>query len=251
VWLDEVPSVLEELGERWRLDWGELIQSGSRSVVIQCGAAVLKLGPEPARIAREAAALARWEPPCVPAVLAVDECRGALLLEAIEPGTPLADQSPPPAPDAVAALLAELHIEAGPSDPPVAQRVEDLFESSRKLYELEPSLVDVVSPELYERSRLFALQLAGDAVAPVLLHGDLTPVNVLDGGERGLVAIDPSPCVGDPAFDAVDLVFFGAVYPEGRVRDWCRAFAAMAALEIAERDRVVRSDLLELAAQVA
>jgi streptomycin 6-kinase len=31
----------------------------------------------------------------------------------------------------------------------------------------------------------------------------LTPSSILDGGaERGLVAIDPAPCLGDPAFDA-------------------------------------------------
>ncbi|OUC96640.1 hypothetical protein CA984_14275 [Streptosporangium minutum] len=39
-----------------------------------------------------------------------------------------------------------------------------------------------------------------------LVHGDLHPGNVLDGGPRGLVVIDPRPCVGDPAFDAVDWV---------------------------------------------
>ena len=88
-------------------------------------------------------------------------------------------------------------------------------------------------------------------ISPVL-HGDLTPVNVLDGGdERGLVAIDPAPCVGDPAFDAIDLVLWRAedvgtitarveeLAPAigaeaGRLRDWCAAFAGMVALEIAE-----------------
>jgi len=44
---------------------------------------------------------------------------------------------------------------------------------------------------------------------PVLLHGDLHPSNVLDGGAaRGLVAIDPRPCVGEAAFDAVDWVLW-------------------------------------------
>ena len=80
-------------------------------------------------------------------------------------------------------------------------------------------------------------------------HGDLTPVNVLDGGaERGLVAIDPAPCLGDPAFDPVDLVFFHAGDVEtiaaraeelapaigadaGRLLGWCVAFAGMVALE--------------------
>jgi streptomycin 6-kinase len=38
-----------------------------------------------------------------------------------------------------------------------------------------------------------------------LLRGDLTPSNILDrGAGRGLVAIDPAPCVGNAAFDAVD-----------------------------------------------
>lgn len=69
----------------------------------------------------------------------------------------------------------------------------------------------MIPPALYERGRASALQLAADATATVLLHGDLTPANVLDGGSaRGLVAIDPAPCLGDPAFDAVDLVFWQA-----------------------------------------
>jgi streptomycin 6-kinase len=45
----------------------------------------------------------------------------------------------------------------------------------------------------------------------VLLHGDLHFGNVLDGGlSRGLVAIDPKACIGDPCFDAVDYVVAGA-----------------------------------------
>ena len=40
-----------------------------------------------------------------------------------------------------------------------------------------------------------------------LVHGNLHPGNVLRGGPgRGVVAIDPRPCLGDPAFDAVDWV---------------------------------------------
>nr|WP_239155448.1 aminoglycoside phosphotransferase family protein [Amycolatopsis sp. FDAARGOS 1241] len=45
----------------------------------------------------------------------------------------------------------------------------------------------------------------------VLLHGDLHLGNVLDGGpSRGLVAIDPKACIGDPCFHAVDYVVAGA-----------------------------------------
>jgi streptomycin 6-kinase len=98
----------------------------------------------------------------------------------------------------------------------------------------------------------------------------LTPSNVLDGGaERGLVAIDPAPCLGDPAFDAVDLLCWQAddlatiqarterlaaatgTHP-ARLVGWCTAFAAMIALELASQGNGARpatAALLGLAAQ--
>jgi streptomycin 6-kinase len=70
--------------------------------------------------------------------------------------------------------------------------------------------------------------LAADPVRAVLLHGDLHPANVLDGGpDRGLVAIDPRACVGDPALDGIDWVFRGEPDPAAwRAR--CEALAALA-----------------------
>jgi streptomycin 6-kinase len=257
-WLDELPVVLSDLAERWRVDLGSLIQRGSMSVVIRCRAAdgrpaVLKVSPERMRLAAEAAALARWSTVHVPAVLAVDESVGALLIEAIEPGTPLVESAVYPSMENLVALIASLH--AGPpdsSDRPVADHIAYLYDSGIKNYQRKPELVDLISPELYERGRHLAMRLAGDAPATVLLHGDLTPVNVLDGGkQRGLVAIDPAPCLGDPAFDAIDLVVWRAESAEtiaaraeqlapaigadpGRLLEWCSAFAGMIALEMAE-----------------
>jgi streptomycin 6-kinase len=81
----------------------------------------------------------------------------------------------------------------------------------------------------------------------VLLHGDLHLGNALDGGpSRGLVAIDPKACVGDPCFDAVDYVVAGTRH-EGvearcqlvatacgldadRLYAWSRVIAPMAAI---------------------
>jgi streptomycin 6-kinase len=55
-----------------------------------------------------------------------------------------------------------------------------------------------------ERSRGIAHALTEEGPIRVL-HGDLHPGNVLRGSKtRGLVAIDPRPCLGDPGFDAVD-----------------------------------------------
>ena len=217
-WLDELPRVLSELVARWQLECGELIQRGSMSVLIRCRMAdgrpaVLKAGPDRERLAREAAALASWKTIHVPSLLAVDERLGALLIEAVEPGTTLAETAAYPSMERLTDLMTSLHAGGVPdaSYPSAAERVSYLFDSSTKLYERRPELVELIPLELYDRGRELALRLAADAPTTVLLHGDLTPVNVLDGGEqRGLVAIDPAPCLGDPAFDAIDLVLWRA-----------------------------------------
>jgi streptomycin 6-kinase len=228
------------------------------SVVVRCRLrdgrrGVLKVSPDRARIADEAAALESWATPHTPAVLALDDRLGALLIEAIEPGTPLDESATYPSLESVAALLTFLHATGvpAPSYPPLERRVAYLFDSSTKLYAAEPELAERVPTELYERGRRLALRLAADVAPVVLLHGDLTPSNILDGGERrGLVAIDPAPCLGDAAFDAVDLVFWQAAEIETIVRRseelaraigarperllaWCTAFAGMTALELA------------------
>jgi streptomycin 6-kinase len=257
-WFDELPVVLSALAERWRIELGSSIPRGSVSVVVRCRMpdrrpAVLKVSPDRARLAHEAAALERWTTVHAPSVLAFDRGVGALLIEAIEPGTPL-DSSPAyPSLESVAALLASLHGDGvpDPSYPTVAERVAYLFDSSARLYELRPELADVVAPELYERGRRLAARLAEPGPPTVLLHGDLTPSNILEGGdERGLVAIDPAPCLGDTAFDAVDLVLWRADDVETiearverlapaigadaeRLLAWCTAFAGMTALELA------------------
>jgi streptomycin 6-kinase len=253
------------------------------SVVIRCRLAdgrraVLKVSPDRTRLANEAAALDGWTTAHTPAVLAVDESAGAVLLEAVEPGVPLVDSTTYPSVESVAELLSSLHEtslhETGvpaPSYPPLAHRIAYLFESGAKPYARHPELSELIPPELYERGRLLANRLVERVSPTALLHGDLTPSNILDGGnERGLVAIDPAPCLGDDlAFDAVDLLLWQAEDVEmiaaraeqlapalgvdaGRLLDWCTAFAAMTALELSEATESSRERLeaaLALASQ--
>jgi streptomycin 6-kinase len=242
------------------VDFDALIPRGSMSVVIRCRMtdgrpAVLKVSPDRTRLANEAAALDRWTTVHTPSVLAVDASLGALLIEAIEPGTPLVDSPTYPALEGVVELLTSLHA-AGtpdPSYPSLADHVEYLFNSGTQPYKRRPELVEVVSPELYERGRQLATGLVERVSPTALLHGDLTPSNILDGGNsRGLVAIDPAPCLGDDlAFEAIDLLLWQADDVEmiaaraeqlapaigvdaRRLIDWCTAFASMVALELAE-----------------
>jgi streptomycin 6-kinase len=234
--------------------------------------AVLKASPDRARLTFEAAALEAWHTVHTPAVIALDEQLGVLVIEAIEPGTPLAVSSVYPAAASIAELLSSLH-ESGvpdPSYPAAAQRVAYLFGSSAKLYDRHPELTALIPPQLYARGHDLATRLAQHDCPVVLLHGDLTPSNILDGGaERGLVAIDPAPCLGDAAFDAVDLILWQADALETietrtqrlaatadmdaeRLNSWCMAFAAMSALELASQGNGHSAGieaLLELASQ--
>jgi streptomycin 6-kinase len=157
----------------------------------------------------------------------------------------------------------------------LTQLIAHLFDSWTRQRQLHPELVELISEDLFERGRGLAARLAAQSSATVVLHGDLTPVNVLDGGDRrGLVAIDPAPCLGDPAYDAIDLLVWQAGdiaaiearagvlataigVDVARLLDWCVAFAGMFALDLAGpgqrhadnwRDRA--EPFLRLAAQV-
>ncbi len=230
------------------------------SVVIRCGLpdgrpAVLKVSPDRVRLANEAAALDRWTTVHTPSVLAVDEGVGALLIEAIEPGTPLVESLVYPDVETEANLLTSLHANGvpDPSYPPLEHRVAYLFNSGASPYQRHPELLELIPPELYERGRQLATRLAKSVPPTALLHGDLTPGNILDGGaQRGLVAIDPAPCLGDDlALEAIDLLLWQAddvdtiaaraklLAPAigadtSHLFEWCTAFAAMTALELAE-----------------
>jgi streptomycin 6-kinase len=128
-WFDDLPGMLVALAERWRFEFGAPIPRGSVSVVFRCRmadgrGAVLKASPDRARLAYEAAALDRWQTPHTPAVLALNQQLGAMLIEAIEPGTPVVVSSTYPELETVAELLNSLHASGvpDPSYPTVGQR---------------------------------------------------------------------------------------------------------------------------------
>ena len=276
-WFDELPGLLIALAEKWQFELGSQIPRGSVAAVFHCRMAdgrraILKVSPDRRRLAFEAAAVGAWHTVHTPTVIAQDELLGALLIEAIEPGTPLSVTSIYPAAESVAELLGSLHGSGVPdsSYPTVEKRVAYLFDSSAKLYEGHTELLALVPRTLFERGRQLATRLAQQDSPIVLLHGDLTPSNILDGGvKRGLVAIDPAPCLGDAAFDAVDLILWQADDLEtiaarierlaratgvdaGRLLGWCVAFAGMDALDRASQGngpRIGIDALVELASQ--
>ena len=258
-WLDAVPTLLGDLAERWQLNLGSFVRRGTVSLVLSCRdqfgtPVILKVSPDRERIATESRALAAWPTSHVPQVVASDSGRGALLMEAIRPGTALDESGRVPDIPAVATLVRALHEHAPAltSVPSLEERIAALYRSGEANYTRRPDLEDLIPRSLYASGHRAAKTLAAETSRRVVLHGDLTPANVLDGGAaRGLVAVDPAPCWGDPAFDAVDLLLWGSDdvdtlskrareldrhlgLPASRALRWCAAFAAMDALEVAE-----------------
>lgn len=252
-WWHGVPEMLSSLSADWAITIGEPVGRGNTSLVMRCRlgdgrSAILKVTPEETIARGEATALRSWSPSGrVPEVWGHDPTRGALLLEAISNETPLAEQTIVVDLDEIAGLIGALHVSGDPviGDGVVslADRVDFMFDHWRTRQ--GPS--SPVPRDRVDRGYELARELADQPDSLALLHGDLHAYNVLDGGEtRGLVAIDPRPCVGDAAFDAVDWVIWPKDEPQNweprcnqlgeamgvgaeRIWDWVRAFAAMLA----------------------
>jgi streptomycin 6-kinase len=220
-WTTELPALVADCARQWRLDVGKPFDGGASSVAIRVTTAgrpaVLKLSPDVPFLAAQAGMLRLFEPSGrVPALLA--EAPGAMLLEAVQPGTEIADLPRAPTPGEYAELLADLHaIEPPPDVFPrdLRQRTDPFLH--RGISQLdEPALV---GSRLHRSDFERALDELDDLLATpwptALLHGDLHLGNVLDGGPRGMVAIDPKACVGDRCWDAVDYVLAGAGRPDG------------------------------------
>lgn len=254
IWWRMLPAVIDELAARWELVSLAPVGRDNTSLVVRClrgdgSVAILKLSPDPQLAGAENAALSAWAGlPQVPAVWSFDQSLGALLLEGIRDETPLSESSAPRSVDEITQLIGTLHRVVAPLGMPgislLPDRVEWVFNHWSGRYR-ETRVVDVVPLALLDRGRVLARSLAGEGQRAVLLHGDLHPGNVLNGGSRGLVAIDPRPCIGDGAYDLVDWVYWNTdpdhwhtrshdlasrleLDPE-RVWSWCSAFAALIA----------------------
>lgn len=217
-WLGEVPAIAADLASRWGLGLGELFQSGASSVVLRCRwpdgtPAVLKLSPDRALLVRQVEMLGLFAPSGrVPAVLAADAETGAMVLEEVVPGTEAGDLTQMSLPQRWGELLSALHAVAPPQRWPLdlRGRCEEAFvRIGRRLS--EPAIGARIDQAAWQRAIRRCAALLDTQATLVLLHGDLHLGNVLDGGpSRGLVAIDPKACIGDPCFDAVDYVVAGA-----------------------------------------
>ncbi|GAA4535445.1 aminoglycoside phosphotransferase family protein [Amycolatopsis samaneae] len=257
-WCDALPDLVTRLSTRWDFRVRDAKPGNTGRTLLGTDGdgrpMVLKLTPDREIAAAEVTALLAWSD-CsrVVRVLDTDLAVGALLLEGLEPGTPLSERGAAVPWAEIGELIGQVHaVRPRTRFPTLAERCELLFALAERRW--RGSAAERHLPlDVLRRARARVAELA--ASGPVtMLHGDLHPANVLDAGPgRGSVAIDPRPSLGDPAVDVVDWVLLplaeGGDLEDGiealrphldadfaRVRHWCAALAPLAALPALRRD---------------
>ncbi len=194
VWLDQLPARVERYARLWQFELEHHLAGG--------------LGGPWTPAQPEIAALTLWSGKPAPSLLRSDAVGGALLIERIEPG--LMFEGGAAAADAgrLADLLRELHAPSPTSTlaeefPSLAEVVEKLITTADEEAEARSHTEAVaLRPTLERGCRTVEAPLDSCDGRATVLHGDLENKNILICRKRGLAAIDPLPCIGDPAYDA-------------------------------------------------
>ncbi len=210
-WLNRLPALTDELARRWSLrvegPFPNLSYNWVAPARREYGApAVLKLSlPGDKGFEAEAAALAAFGGRGICRLLELDLDRGAMLLERLQPGAPLAEVGDDEEATLAAAGVMRKLWRPAPRDhgfPTVSDWAKGLGRLRRRYGggtgPMPGELVSVAEA-------LFAELLASEE-EPLLLHGDLHQENILSAGREPWLAIDPKGVVGEAAYDTAALL---------------------------------------------
>jgi streptomycin 6-kinase len=185
--LARLERIARAVAAEWGVELGAPFTLARHSFVAPSGdGAVLKVTPpEDDESDEEADALELWGGEGAVRLLGRDRKRRALLLERARPGSDIADLPEEEATQAAVAVGLRLWRPAGEPFRWIGDHVPRWL-AERADHELAP-----LAQELYAEL---------DVGRDVLVHGDFHHHNVIRS-ERGLVAIDPKPMLGEPEYD--------------------------------------------------
>jgi streptomycin 6-kinase len=223
LWLEGLPALVEECAARWSLKVGPPFPQLSYNYAAPAegdGGArfVLKLGVPSPGLTREAEALLAFGGRGAARLMDADAARGALLLERLEPGTPLAalcEEADAAATSAAAAVMRRLRL-AAPPRPDFFPTAADWGLGFARCRSHFGSATGPFPRKLFEEAESLYAELLASSAEPALLHGDLHHGNVLAAAREPWLAIDPQGVVGEPAYEV------GALLrnPLPRLLDW-------------------------------
>ncbi|MBN1954466.1 MAG: phosphotransferase [Anaerolineae bacterium] len=206
-WLDRLPSIIAGCSQRWSLTilppFADLSYNYVAPAICQDGARlVVKAGVPHPELSREIAALACFDGRGAVRLLDADPEEGILLLEWLEPGTPLSDLDDDKEATGIAARLMRSLWKPAPAE----HRFATLAGWAAGLGRLRARFQGGCGPfpvALVDKAERLLEQLIGSATEQMLIHGDLHHGNILRSEREPWLALDPKGVVGEPAWDAV------------------------------------------------
>lgn len=208
-WLNRLPSILTRCAERWRLKLDLPFPQLSYGYVAPAllkdeTGVVLKLCMPNPELMMEIEALRLMQGRGAVHLLDADLEEGALLLERLEPGTPLSAICG--ADDGKATVQASSVMRNLWRSVPHAHSFPSVADWGKGFHRLrEHSIGDGECPfpkGLVDEAEALFVELTDSMAEPVLLHGDLHHGNILAAAREPWLAIDPKGLVGEPAYEA-------------------------------------------------
>jgi streptomycin 6-kinase len=213
-WMQVLPQTIEQCLSRWQIEWtGESLKQGYFGYVLPCRYrdgthVILKLSPLARESQEQVIALSGWAGCGAAPLLAesFEENGAALLIGGIVPGVAWRPFHDPDGQRIAQCLQKLARVSASSvrgSLPSGLQRLAaQLVANARHLHSLDPLL------RRYHDTMIALVDTIGRSQRPqrrsVLLHGDLHAGNLLVGSYDELVAIDPTPALGEPEQDIGD-----------------------------------------------
>jgi streptomycin 6-kinase len=206
-WLDSLPGVVAGLALRWELRFDARVYSGGTHSLVLAATradgtpALLKVPVPDDENRHEAAALRAYAGDGAALLYAADPESGALLMERLEPGTPLMDHPDrEEAIDVACGLLRRLRrpVPAGHPFHPVPEVVRRWASTlpARQAGHGDPVPVRGMGRVLAAVDSLLA-----PAGPELLVNRDAHLLNILAAEREPWLLIDPKPLAGEPAFD--------------------------------------------------
>jgi len=206
-WLERLPSIIAGCARRWSLTvlspFADLSYNYVAPAIRQDGAhVVLKAGVPHLELFREIAALSWFDGQGIVRLLDADPEAGILLLEQLEPGTPLSDLDN----DEEATRIAARLIRAVCKPAQAEHHYATLAGWAAGLAGLRARFDGGCGPfpaNLVNKAERLFEELIASTTEQMLIHGDLHHGNILRSEREPWLALDPKGVVGEPSWDVV------------------------------------------------
>jgi streptomycin 6-kinase len=204
-WVDALPTLVASFAGRWRLAILPPYQPPSYNYVAPAvradgtGCVLKACLPGPER-ETEPAMLDLCDGRGMVRLLEHDPEAGVMLLERLEPGTPLLELQDDDEATRIAARVMRRFWRPVPQEH-VFPSIADWLRGFDRHCEANNGGSGPLPRDLFERAESLAPQLLASSAEPVVLHGDLHHWNILAAQREPWLAIDPKGVTGEPAYD--------------------------------------------------